>query len=1074
MGQYMKKLVASFTVLVTMLSQVNIPIMNAQETTTVVEEQTTEVVENKTIDNNDENVEIIKTETQVAPTTRIGACNMTTDTIEDCFGNTAWANVVVDLVGAANTAVPFTQVMADTVTMIQGSDLMPHTYTDSDGNFRIPEMTGLAHFRNLIAIQNFWFSGMGLKEIGDLSSWDEASSVTIIDGIDFSNNDLENIGDLGNWNFPNLGQLTHINFSNNKLTNIGDLGNWNLPALLNLADINFSNNELTNIGDLGNWDLPTLIFLEYINFSNNELTTIGDLGLWPALNHIPTVMSLKGINFSNNNLTTIGDLHTWQAFPAFAFGDVTNPIDFSGNKLAAAPVNQMFVTGVFKQVYMNFSNQKIEKSAIPYLNSFTPGAPATEMLPAHNGMNNPTATYGIYGLIPDQLETFTNTYGLSETAGANQLPAPYELAVPYTLGDTHIKYTVTQHQGTTATNWSAITGPSVWYSAEISHPINYVTVNVAATDFTINVNNLATQLTNPVDAILLASATTTLVDEFGVTSNPTPTVNATELAAIQALTAQDALPQTLPLTFTYTYGPQTATKTIDVTISDNTAPTITFAPKNVSHTLGTPITNADIIAGVTWSDVDDAVVNQPITIVNANASDIAAINVNVPNIYQVNYTVTDNAGVSTTLPRYFVVGAVFVGNLYAVFANDFTIDLADVSALTATTAKNFANLAATVIDTNVDITSLATVNGAELTAIQNTTTAGTYPLTFNVTHSGEVASYTIDVVVTSTPIPTTINLTANNFAIALTSVATLTTTTAKTAANVTAIELPSNTNITASVSVDLAELAIIQATTVAGTYPLTFNVTHGGKTASKTINVMVTSVTPPVTGVAITANNFTIALENATTLTATTAKAAANVVALELPTNADITTSVNVNNAELTAIQTATVAGTYPLTFTITHGGKTASKTINVTVTDTLALLNVIITANDFSITYEDYRKFEADGTLAQEILTKSNAKAYETTTNTEVAPIQVDTSQVKDVVAGKTYPITLSYTPIGTSRASRATSIAEVTINVTIAEGLVNTGEQTTETLVFGITLGLISSLLLFGVYYRKRKTTV
>jgi|GEM_PF-3623441 len=297
----------------------------------------------------------------------LSTCNIGVDTIEDCFGNTAWARAVASKVGvplaspptwspAGNSTIPnhditrvFTTAMANSVTQIHGvNELTPFRYNklliDGGGIF-LPKMTGLGNFPNLTTltditfvntrvvdtdigtwaeapnlttIRNINFTNIQLTDIGDLGKWGQAPNLTTLANIRFDRNQLTDVGDLGKWvQAPNLTTLTSINFSGNQLTDVGDLGKWGeAPNLTTITNINFANNRLTDIGDLGKWvDSPNLTTISGIDFVDNQLIDVGNLGRWgESLN----LEQLFNINFSRNQLTNVGDLGKWGAAPKLA------------------------------------------------------------------------------------------------------------------------------------------------------------------------------------------------------------------------------------------------------------------------------------------------------------------------------------------------------------------------------------------------------------------------------------------------------------------------------------------------------------------------------------------------------------------------------------------------------------------------------------------------------------------------------------------------------------------------------------------------------------------------------------
>jgi len=191
-------------------------------------------------------------------------------------------------------------------------------------------------------------------------------------------------------------------------------------------------------------------------------------------------------------------------------------------------------------------------------------------------------------------------------------------------------------------------------------------------------------------------------------------------------------------------------------------------------------------------------------------------------------------------------------------ATGFSIALTDNNNLTVADAITMAQVIAIETITGNDLTSSVTVDTDELALIQNTTTRAILPLTFIVTNGTTTVQKTVSVLIYQVvvpPVPTQLGLTAENYQLGLAHASDHTVTATKIMADVLAVDMATGTDLTNQVTVDMAELATINAATTVGSLPLTFTITQGATTLTQTITV---TLIDDLAEYEILGNNFTI------------------------------------------------------------------------------------------------------------------------------------------------------------------------------------------------------------------------
>ncbi|TLG77368.1 beta strand repeat-containing protein [Culicoidibacter larvae] len=322
-------------------------------------------------------------------------------------------------------------------------------------------------------------------------------------------------------------------------------------------------------------------------------------------------------------------------------------------------------------------------------------------------------------------------------------------------------------------------------------------------------------------------------------------------------------------------------------------------------------------------------------------------------------------------------------NKEAIYAHNFTV-----------TTDEVATLSKTIVDGKAETKAWNTDTGALLTwvtdfsAVQSA--AGAYPVIFTTT-AGTTRTIMVSVTDDETIVDPVTNeaLRATDFIVNLNNVATLDKTAVDTLAGAKAWKLEDGSPVTFTTAFSIAEQV--------GVYPVTFTTDAG---TSKTV---LASVVDGNTNydvnhtVALYANNFSVALEDAANLNEAMVKDAthAAVKAWNMTSGADVTANITVNSSELQAIQNASNAGPYSLTFEVVEAGATVNKVITVFVTDDNTIVdpdkNVVLYANDFTMQLID----AASATSAQ-VKTLTDAKAYNYATGAQLS----DTNISADVSA--------------------------------------------------------------------------
>ncbi|MDQ0360191.1 immunoglobulin-like domain-containing protein [Breznakia pachnodae] len=434
----------------------------------------------------------------------------------------------------------------------------------------------------------------------------------------------------------------------------------------------------------------------------------------------------------------------------------------------------------------------------------------------------------------------------------------------------------------------------------------------------------------------------------------TPIINieasTTDLAAINAVGLAGA---TKDLTFTATSGSKTADITVSVVVSPTlTGPTITA--NDCEHYVGDTF---DVLHDVTAEDATTT----PITLKTENPNKNTVVTHSIPNAsdkfttagtYEVSIKVTDQFGNDSTETRKVKVNGLpeITVPVQTYYLSDATIAAQVDGAATASYLK---------ADDTVGIAPMATAVTGITNAIKSGPSSdyskvGTYVVEYTVTNAdGKTATKEVNVLILddTTKVENDLAIRADNIVLTQDEAKALTKADAITKANVKAYEytrtdgnitgVDTLTNIT---SADVSDIKNVTAK--GGEFRLTFTATGASGSITKEILVVVEGTEIQENdGIVIKAKEFTIANTDAATLDDTSAQSNGSVSAYLLKDETPITT-IEATASDLTDINAVGLEGdTKPLTFTAEDNGKTATITVDVTISATL--IKPTITADD-------------------------------------------------------------------------------------------------------------------------------
>ena len=441
---------------------------------------------------------------------------------------------------------------------------------------------------------------------------------------------------------------------------------------LKTLNLNYSNNNINK-----------LVPYRYANYSTRTTTLTDSNEFFTAMAQLPATARID-IDFSNNSL---GNGITRRT--------AASTYTYSGDSIILSTLTNIKGPGT-----INFDNNNMGG-----------------LLTDNTGYNNGTRTNSAQGVI-------TSLPTSAKVTARNQA---YKFAVPQLTTRNGIKAGDTISVSVTGTT-TPVTGGSITYSgtqsnssgivnlavpvdktiAEMNYSIsatnngNTASVNytedvklwgaaTSATDFSIDISQISTELQTAEQFLALANASTNVMYLNGTDriQEKAPTVNTSDLNAIRTQSASATFPITRTVRLTYTesesynnssYWHNAGTVTVNVRIYRNIPPTITETTRVVTLALNDPTWNATTtpLENITWGDVDDETTNVAMTSENITANNV---DITAEGVYFVDYLVTDSAGVTTTHRRTYVVGALGVVGNYAVYAQPFDIGISDVAAV---------------------------------------------------------------------------------------------------------------------------------------------------------------------------------------------------------------------------------------------------------------------------------------------------------------------------------------------------------------------------------------------------------
>ncbi|MDQ0362154.1 immunoglobulin-like domain-containing protein [Breznakia pachnodae] len=406
------------------------------------------------------------------------------------------------------------------------------------------------------------------------------------------------------------------------------------------------------------------------------------------------------------------------------------------------------------------------------------------------------------------------------------------------------------------------------------------------------------------------------------------------------------------LTIKDVYG-TTVSEIVEVKVITSSAPSIT-AP-TVDKYVGDTI---DLLDGVSATDNYGATITLATTGTDANTT----INSSVPvslgiltqaGTYNVVYTVTDAYGNVGTYTRLVKVNGL---PQLTVYNQSYSIEDTGIANAVATAARANYDKASDSVGVAVEEDITSSVGYTVLSGPNGTldfSETGIYSVKYSVSVGGKTKDKTVDVVV----LPATIEvsgdlaISADNVVLTYAEVEALTKSSLMSKANTVAYEYTKeNGNITkieditdsVNVKTNSEYDAVKDVTTDGGIFKVTLVAQGSTSTIETEIQVVVLGNTVEVEdGIVIKAKGFTVPNIDAEDLDLAAAISNSDASAFELANDATVT-NISVNNAQLLAINTATLeGGSFPLTFTATKGSESASIEVTVVVSPTLIVPTV-------------------------------------------------------------------------------------------------------------------------------------
>ncbi len=365
-------------------------------------------------------------------------------------------------------------------------------------------------------------------------------------------------------------------------------------------------------------------------------------------------------------------------------------------------------------------------------------------------------------------------------------------------------------------------------------------------------------------------------------------------------------------------------------------------------------------------------------------------------VYMVEYAVYYN-GVTTTEKQVVVVddSTLVINNNAVLKADNFMIDISELNSFNPITK---ANSSGWDLSDGSEVTPV--VNATQLNTIRTSGEVGTYALKYTVSVGADTAEKTIYVTVTDsdTIMNGNVALKASNFTI---DVADVSTVDVKSEASAKAWKLSDGSSL--NITLNSAHVAVLQAATEAGVYPVELSTTDGITPVTKTIYVTVTdSDTAINSDVALRASNFTIDVADVSTVDV---KSKANAKAWKLSDGS--TLNLIVDSTHETALKSATEAGVYPVALSTTDSITVATRTIYASVidSDTVIKDDVALSANNFTI--------DLANVSTVDVKAKSNAKSWKLSDGSSltVTPKTSEVNALKGATSVGVYPISLSST---------------------------------------------------------------
>ncbi len=493
----------------------------------------------------------------------------------------------------------------------------------------------------------------------------------------------------------------------------------------------------------------------------------------------------------------------------------------------------------------------------------------------------------------------------------------------------------------------------------------------------------------------------------------------------------------------------TTTKTVYVTVYDDTtevgnklmidATSFSVDLSNVGGITETSVkTDANVYA---WDKLDSSDLTSLVTVSTGEFNTIK--NTLTKGIFDLTFSVTKYGETLDKTVKVFVVDNDDVVNVtddIVLMADDFEVDIDDAGSYSNGVVDSAAKAYKYSDGTELSVANIS----VDHTNINNATSVGTVNVV--VTYDDGMVTETVTVAVSITSENTVISngeaIDAVDFTLTIAEATALSDSDVVTKSSATAWD----TGDSSPLSITVDRSAVL---TTIGVYPVELS-TPGGTV--KTVYATVGDDLEIGSEVSLSADNFTIEIDDLGLLDEDEAKSRASAYAFDMDDSSDVSNKITVDTGELTVIQDTETKGVYDLTFSVTHESETIDKTVKVYVIDSDDVVNVaddiVLLADDFEVDIDDASSY-SNGVV------DSSAKAYKYSDGSmlSVVNISVDHTNINNATDLGPVDVVVTYSD------GMITETITVVASITGSDTATN-GKLAKNATSFSINLDVVNSI--------------